>query len=397
MFSKGENARLSGELAAARARIAELEAEADRRGSRDSISAELLTLRAFRTQLELDVQRAERYGRPLAVALVDIDGFRQFNLKHGYAAGDLILAGVGSTIAAATRTNDLACRIGGDEFAVLFPETEHAGAHEAVSRILFALEDLEAGGVRGHSVSAGIAMLEPGQTPEALLAAAGSALEMARAAGGGQVARFSTTSEEALGGGERLGVHGDVIAALASALGERDRYTSEHSETVVDLSAKVGGTLALDAEGIARLRSVALLHDIGKVGVPDEILHKPGPLNEREWEIMRQHPVIGERIIRAIPGMGAIARAVRHEHERWDGQGYPDGLAGEQIPIEARIILVCDAYHAMVSDRPYRKAMEHRAAIAELTANAGTQFDPQVVEALVGYLYGRRQSGLAAV
>ena len=112
---------------------------------------------------------------------------------------------------------------------------------------------------------------------------------------------------------------------------------------------------------------------------------------------MRQHPVIGERIIRAIPGMGAVARIVRHEHERWDGAGYPDGLAGEQIPLEARIILACDAYHAMISDRPYREAMSHGEAMAELTSNAGSQFDPQVIEALVGYLYGRRQSGLAAV
>ena len=106
---------------------------------------------------------------------------------------------------------------------------------------------------------------------------------------------------------------------------------------------------------------------------------------------MRQHPVIGERIIRAIPGMGAMARSVRHEHERWDGTGYPDGLAGERIPIEARIILACDAYHAMISDRPYRRAISHSEAITELTTNAGSQFDPQVVEALVGYLYGRRQ------
>jgi diguanylate cyclase (GGDEF)-like protein len=397
VFASRENSKLAEELAAAKARIAELEGELLRASSRDTISSELLTLRAFRTQLELDVQRAQRYDRPLAVAMLDIDGFRQFNLKHGYGAGDKVLAGVGGAIAAATRTNDLACRLGGDEFAILFPETEHTGANEAVARILVALEDLDAGGVRGHSASVGIAMLEPSQAPEALLAAAGSALEMARAAGGGQAATFSTASEQALGGDGLTGVHGDVIAALASALGERDRYTGDHSESVVDLAAKVGEGLALDAEQIARLRTVALLHDIGKVGVPDEILHKPGPLDEREWEIMRQHPVIGERIIRAIPGMGSIARAVRHEHERWDGRGYPDGLAGEQIPIEARIILACDAYHAMVSDRPYRKAMEHRDAVAELTAHAGTQFDPQVIEALVGYLYGRRQSGLAAV
>ncbi len=210
-------------------------------------------------------------------------------------------------------------------------------------------------------------MLEPGQSPEALLAAASSALETARAGGGGQAAVYSTAAEGAIGVDALAGAHGDVIAALASTLGERDRYTGDHSESVVDLAARVGESLALDAEQVARLRTAALLHDIGKVGVPDEILHKPGPLDEREWEIMRQHPVIGERIIRAIPGMGAIARAVRHEHERWDGGGYPDGLSGEQVPIEARIILACDAYHAMISNRPYREAMSHREAMAELT------------------------------
>jgi HD-GYP domain-containing protein (c-di-GMP phosphodiesterase class II) len=119
--------------------------------------------------------------------------------------------------------------------------------------------------------------------------------------------------------------------------------------------------------------------------------------DEREWEIMRQHPAIGERILRSMPGLGAIAKIVRHEHERVDGCGYPDGLAGEQIPIGARIILACDAYHAMVSDRPYREAMSHNDAMAELNAHAGTQFDGAVVEALIGYLYGRRQSGLATV
>ena len=190
---------------------------------------------------------------------------------------------------------------------------------------------------------------------------------------------------------------GDVIAALASALQERDRYTGDHSESVVDLTARVGEALALGGEEISRIRTAALLHDIGKVGVPDEILHKNGPLDDREWEIMRQHPAIGERILRAIPGLGDVARIVRHEHERWDGKGYPDQLAGAEIPVGSRIILACDAYHAMISDRPYRKAMEHADAMAELTGHAGTQFDPEVVQALVGYLFGRRQAGLPAV
>jgi HD-GYP domain-containing protein (c-di-GMP phosphodiesterase class II) len=277
----------------------------------------------------------------------------------------------------------------------MFAETGPAQAVEAMQRILVAMEDLDAGGVRGHSASVGVAALQHDQSPEALLAAAGSALEQSRAAGGGQAVVYEgqeDESEEVLASG-----HGDVIAALASALGERDRYTGEHSESVVELTARVGATLALDGEEIARVRTAALLHDIGKVGVPDEILRKPGPLDNREWEIMRQHPVIGERIVRAIPGMGAIARIVRHEHERWDGGGYPDGLARGAIPIGARIILACDAYHAMTSDRPYRQALSHHEAMAELTANAGSQFDPNVVEALVGFLYGRRQAGLAAV
>ena len=126
------------------------------------------------------------------------------------------------------------------------------------------------------------------------------------------------------------------------------------------MSARVAEAMALDADEVGRVRMAALLHDIGKVGIPDEILHKPGQLDEREWELMRQHPVIGERILRMIPGLGAIARIVRHEHERWDGGGYPDGLVGDATPLGSRIILACDAYHAMTSDRPYRAAMPAR-------------------------------------
>jgi HD-GYP domain-containing protein (c-di-GMP phosphodiesterase class II) len=216
--------------------------------------------------------------------------------------------------------------------------------------------------------------LDSRQQPEAMLAAARSALEQARAGGGGQAAVFGRSEEDSESGLDRG--HGDVIAALASALEERDRYTGKHSESVVDLTTRVGDSLALDSAEIGRIRTAALLHDIGKVGVPDEILHKPGPLTEQEWVIMRQHPATGERILRAIPGMGAVARIVRHEHERWDGNGYPDKLKGTAIPVGSRIILACDAYHAMTSDRPYRKAMEHPAAMAELTSHAGAQFDP---------------------
>jgi putative nucleotidyltransferase with HDIG domain len=288
-----------------------------------------------------------------------------------------------------TRANDLACRTGGDEFAILLPETPAQSAVLAMQRLLRVLEDLAVGEVREISASIGIASFHDSDSAGGLMAAARSALEQARASGGGQISVYRRSEgEEIVDSG-----HGEVIAALATALQERDRYTGDHSESVVEMAGRVAESLGLDPDEVGRVRTAALLHDIGKVGVPDEVLHKPGPLDEREWEIMREHPLIGERILRAIPGMGRVAKMVRHEHERWDGAGYPDGISGDRIPIGSRIILACDAYHAMTTDRPYRQAMDHPTAIAELSAHAGSQFDPEVVQALIGYLYGRRQSG----
>ena len=186
-----------------------------------------------------------------------------------------------------------------------------------------------------------------------------------------------------------------MIAGLAEALLERDRYTGEHSESVVELVDSVARGLGLKEAEAAHIRAAALLHDIGKVAIPDDVLNKEGPLDDDEWKIMRDHPVIGERILRAVPGMGPVARIVRHEHERWDGGGYPDGLSGEEIPIGSRVILACDAYHAMTSDRPYRKAMPHAEAIRELSDCAGKQFDPEVTRMLIGKLYGDRMVGSA--
>ncbi len=178
------------------------------------------------------------------------------------------------------------------------------------------------------------------------------------------------------------------------ALLERDRYTGEHSEAVIEMSGAVARNLGLNMPEVARVKSAALLHDIGKVAIPDEILHKPGPLTDDEWRLMKEHPVIGERILRVLPGLGNVARIVRHEHERWDGGGYPDGLEGEEIPLGSRIIIAADTYHAITSDRPYRAKRSHSEAVEELTRCAGTQFDPNVTAALIGFLYGQRQAGV---
>jgi len=187
-------------------------------------------------------------------------------------------------------------------------------------------------------------------------------------------------------------LHGEVtaISALLAALDARDHYTGEHSRTVVELSRAVAKRLGVSAVAVAEVEQVALLHDLGKVGIPDAVLQKPGPLNDAEWALMREHPAIGARIVAAIDSLAHLAPAVRAEHERWDGAGYPDGLTGEAIPIASRITLACDAYHAMTSDRPYRAAIPLHAAHAELRAHAGRQFDPDVVDALLSVLSDTR-------
>ena len=172
--------------------------------------------------------------------------------------------------------------------------------------------------------------------------------------------------------------------ALANALEAKDDYTANHASEVADLAVEVGRHLGLDETDLENLRYGAIFHDIGKIAIPDAVLHKPGPLDEEERKLMMRHPEIGAEIVAPIPFLSpAVKLMVRHDHEHYDGTGYPDGLAGDDIPIGARIILVVDGFHAMISDRPYRKAMAKPEALAEIARNTGTQFDPQVVSAFV--------------
>jgi hypothetical protein len=177
-----------------------------------------------------------------------------------------------------------------------------------------------------------------------------------------------------------------TIEALSTALTARDGYTGQHSEETLELVQAICRELRLPSRACEYISDVALLHDIGKIGIPNEILHEPGRLDEEQWATMKKHPVIGERIVVTVPGLEEVARAIRHEHERWDGGGYPDGLVAGAIPLASRIVLVCDAFHAMTSDRPYRMAMSVDQARLELSKNAGTQFDPTVVGALLNVL-----------
>jgi len=386
---RGDSHALRRDLAAACARLADLEAKLRDRDDVDPCTG-LPTVAAFRRAAAEGLERAEQAALPVALGLVDIDGFRALNARRGPDAGDAALAAVAAELRPLVRATDVLGRTGADEIAVLLVGSDLPGAQSCCERLISGLETAEIPGAGCITVSAGIAAHEAGSTIDTLLATAARGLDRARAEGG---SRALARAQHGPANPFRAQAH--VVEALSTALTERDRYTGEHSALVVDMARGVATALGLDEVEVERVAAAALLHDIGKVAIPDHILHKPGPLDDEEWALMREHPIIGERILRAIPGMRSVARIVRHEHERFDGAGYPDRLVGEAIPLGSRIILACDAYHAMTSDRPYRAAMSHGEAVGELAHCSGTQFDPRVVAALIAQL-GRRRGGVGA-
>lgn len=379
--------RLRDELRVTRARVAALEEErlsylrTDRR-------AGVLTHDAFREAAAAALRGTQRRGAPAGLVLVDIDGFRALNGRRGSAAGDEALATVGRRLRELVRGGDVVGRTGADELAVLMPGAGLDGARGVAERLVAALE------LDGPvTVSVGIAVDTGATELDGLLADAAAVLERARRAGGGRVGipgRAGRAESEAAEPGR------GAIGALALTLAERAPEIGEHAEQVVALAGAVARRLGALPDDTERITAAALLHDIGKVAVPDGILNKPGPLTTDERRIMHEHPVVGERILRAVPGLGPVARIVRHAHEHVDGRGYPDGLIGESIPLGSRIVAVCDAFDAMTRDRPHRAAMSRSEAVAELLACAGSQFDPRVVDALVAHLEQGHPSDYAA-
>jgi diguanylate cyclase (GGDEF)-like protein len=378
-----EKDELQQRLQAAGHQIAQLQAQLQQHAGRDPLT-NLPELTPFMNTLGMELSRAGRYGRPVAVVRIDIDNFEAVNVQYGRPAGDRVLAMAARMIAGQTRAQDIVCRVAGDQFALLLPETDAAGAAVCAERILGVLERLSAEGVEGLRASAGVAPFERGQSGERLLASAGAALRQAQEGGGGRVALSGA-------GGAAEYVRGDAALALMAALSERDAWTAAHSRAVGNLAATLSQKFGLSADADT-IRTAALLHDVGKMGIPDVVLNKPLALDEAEWSLMREVPLGGERILRSVPGMGAAARLVRHVHERWDGSGHPDGLAGDEIPLGSRVIAACDAYHAMISPRPWRAALSHEQAIHELLEGAKTQFDPEIVEVLAGHVNGLRQA-----
>jgi diguanylate cyclase (GGDEF)-like protein len=339
--------------------------------------------RHFHESLRRSLADANALGVPLALCLVDVDNFKLVNDVYGHPVGDHVL----SQVAARLRQSGESFRLGGDEFALLLPgrgeQDATAIAQALVDRIGAATYEQGT----HMSVSAGVAVF-PTQTVERreLLRLADTALYWAKEHGKNRVQLYRPEGVE-LTNLRRLPWSCDRVArlraaaTLAYAVDARDAHVGRHSTIVGDLAARIAGRLGLDTEQIELVRLAGSLHDLGKLAVPEEILRKPGPLDEAEKLVLQRHPQIGYRMLDSM-GVDPVAAWVLHHHERWDGHGYPAGLTAEQIPLAARIVLVADAYDAMTSDRIYRRPLPHARAIAELERCAGTQFDPDAVNAL---------------
>jgi two-component system, cell cycle response regulator len=329
--------------------------------SEEEALTDALTGLANRRALMADLERVAAASPPEAtvLALYDLDGFKAYNDTFGHPAGDVLLRRLGKQLAASMEPYGGAYRLGGDEFCVLAATRGHSaeaiceGAEEALS---------ERG--TGFSISASW----------------GKVLIPVEVVSPTDALRLADRRMYAKKGRRADSARSQTRGVLLSVLREREPGLERHLDGVAHLTAVFGRQLNLDAEEIDVLVRAAELHDIGKIAIPDEILHKDGKLTDEEWALMRKHPKIGERVLDAAPALGPVASLVRSTHERWDGEGYPDKLAGRDIPRGARAILICDAYNAMTEGRPYRAPMSSESAIEELQRGSGTQFDPDLVK-----------------
>lgn len=362
-----------------------------------SITDELTGLknrRSFYEVLDAEIERTERYGQSFSLVMLDLDGFKDYNDRFGHTNGDAVLKSLGWGLMSSLRKNDTAFRYGGDEFAIVLPETDAGKSRKMVDRIRSGWPEApkskasptEEGRL---TFSAGIAQFpQNAQTADGLVFLADTALYRAKREGGRKSTLASELGTLASGSVDRETL--DHVYALAATVDARDPYTYGHSKRVAVIAETIGRAARLSQRDLAHLRGAALLHDIGKVGVPDSTLGKPGELSKAEWEVVRKHCDEGARIVSHVKALETLVPLIRHHHEWYDGSGYPDGLVGEKIPIGARIIAIADAFDTMTTRRPYREPVSEEEALDELRRCCGTQFDA----VLVG-LFGEALGGVA--
>jgi diguanylate cyclase (GGDEF)-like protein len=349
----------------------------------DALTA-LFNRRHFSEVLEAELERSRRERLTPGLLLIDVDHFKSVNDTYGHQVGDAVLIEIALRLRNAVRGYDTVARWGGEEFTVLAPALADERSLRAIcealarsvgeTRIAVGERKLEA------TVSIGAVLADPSSTHEEIVDQADRALYAAKRLGRNCTKLFSELTARDLAEEEPEAIR--LAQALSLSVGVREGVSEQHAEEVARLSGAIARGLALPEDVILRCRLGGWLHDVGKVAIPDHILAKPSPLDEQEWRIMKTHSEIGEQLVRRVHSVGSAAPAVRHHHEQVDGSGYPDALAGDAIPIEARVIAVADAFSAITTDRPYRPARTTADAIAELREGAGRHHDPHAVEAL---------------
>ncbi len=355
--------------------------------------------------LETEIERANRYQRPISVAMFDIDHFKRVNDTHGHAIGDDVLRHVASVLKDNVRSVDSLGRYGGEEFLLVMPETDVDGGMataENLRRILgrTPVTVVTATGelVFNVAISAGVTGYsgERSLDVDQLLREADSALYGAKESGRDQIQRFqrihdgsslthATIDPEARDKAASIGraAFDASNRHLLAALADRPGWAGGASQLIADLSADIGRAIGLPEGDIERIRTASLLHDLGKLAIPDEILDKPAALDAHEWRSIVEHPKIGQVVLEQAGAIRDAAQIVLHHHEWYDGRGYPHGLAGAEIPMGSQIVAIADAYEAMISARPYKEPLTHAEAVKELRRHRGVQFDPELVEVFV--------------
>jgi diguanylate cyclase (GGDEF)-like protein len=361
-----------------------LYAKAEQRARIDELTG-LFNRRHFDESVKLEIGRHARYSSMLSLIFLDLDFFKAYNDKQGHTAGDRILEMMGRLINDALRNTDLAFRYGGDEFAIILPQSGTNDAFMVAERVRGRIAAEMSKRDIKISTSLGLASWpSDGVTSDELVNAADRALYYAKETGGNRTCVASMMLPSLIGDDTmRTTTEREVLStihALAATIEARDPYTYGHSRKVSSYAVALAEAIGLPSEKVTIISTAALLHDIGKVGIPDEVLNKAGKLETEAWVLIHSHPTLSTTIVGHVASLVSCLPAILHHHERWDGLGYPDGIKGESIPIEARILAIADAFDAMTSSRPYRNRLSYKKVLQELKRCSGTQFDPKLIE-----------------
>ncbi len=379
---------------------AQLYRQAKTRANTDELTG-LYNHRSFHERIEQEIARGSRFGGAFSLIMLDIDLFKAYNDIYGHLAGDQVLRKVGRYIENSVRSIDLAFRYGGEEFAVILPEARLDDAYKVAERIRKTIESKSSSRAMPITASLGVGNWpNDGVMKEEVIGLTDAALYRAK-----QTGRNNTclTSDVLKPETSLIGIELEarpralsIIYALAATVDAKDSYTYGHSRKVSEYSVALSEKLSLPQEKVNNIRAASLLHDIGKVGVPDSILNKKEPLTDEEWKPIKGHPELGVEILRHVIDLANCLPAILHHHEHYDGSGYPAGLKGGKIPLEARVLSVTDAYDAMTSPRPYREQLSMEEAIKEIKRCAGTQFDPKVVEQFCNIIVPAKHKSIEA-